>query len=279
MKRVKAEGAPEPKVARAKEKRKLQTLKIPTRAQIKLVVADLRLEEGLAAVLDLVIKDAVADLRSYQTWRLRKIDQNERIADPIEEIYKPLIKLVLLLEANPGVLKEILPAPTGEKLGELFSFTGIGKALNGDAFPHDGKSLRGYLSRSGKQFNMASVEGFYARIREDYGLVEGERLFLHALRVVLEPLEGWFVAKAANKGGRPANRERRYLIQRLAKAAPKIFGSEPPISLGSPFVELCERVLPLCGFAEDGIDKAVMSVLSSFKSTARPAPEPGSSTK
>jgi hypothetical protein len=64
------------------------------------------------------------------------------------------------------------------------------------------------------------------------------------------------------------------LIERLAKAAPKIFGSEPPISLGSPFVELCERVLPLCGFAEDGIDKAVMSVLSSFKSTERPAPEP-----
>ena len=46
-------------------------------------------------------------------------------------------------------------------------------------------------------------------------------------------------------------------------------GSEPPISVGSPFVALCERVLPPCGFAEDGIDKAVTSVLSALKSKAR----------
>lgn len=274
MKRAKAEGAPEPKVARAKEKRKLQALTIPTSAQLKLVVADFRLAQGPAAVLDFVIKDALADLRSYQTWRLRKIGEDERIADPIGEIHKLLTKLVLFLEANPGVLKEILPAPTGEKLGELYSFTGIGKALNRDAFPLDGKGLRGYLSRSGKQFNIASVEGFYARIREDYGLVEGDRLFLYILRVVLEPVERWFAAKAENKGGRPANRERRYLIERLAKAAPKILGFEPPISLTSPFVELCERVLPLCGFAEDGIDKAVVGVLSALKSTERPASGP-----
>ena len=77
----------------------------------------------------------------------------------------------------------------------------------------------------------------------------------------IEPLEGWFAAKAANKGGRPANARRRlYDLNALRKLRPSILGSEPPISVGSPFVELCERVLPLCGFAEDGIDKAVVSV-------------------
>jgi hypothetical protein len=35
-------------------------------------------------------------------------------------------------------------------------------------------------------------------------------------------------------------------------------------------VELCERVLPLCGFSKDGIDKAVVSVLSAMGSKARP---------
>ena len=87
-------------------------------------------------------------------------------------------------------------------------------------------------------------------------------MFLYALRVVHEPLEGWVAAKAANKGGRPAKAERRYMIERLAKAAPHILGSDPPISICGPFVGLCERVLPLCGFAEDGIDKAVVSVLT-----------------
>ena len=70
-----------------------------------------------------------------------------------------------------------------------------------------------------------------------------------------------------------------YMIQRLAHASPRILGFTPPMSVGSPFVELCERVLPLCGFAEDGIDKAVVSVLAALKPTERSAPEPERSTK
>lgn len=69
------------------------------------------------------------------------------------------------------------------------------------------------------------------------------------------------------------------MIQRLAKAAPNILGAEPPISVGSPFVALCERVLPICGFSEDGIDKAVVSALSLLKTKARLSPVSGELTK
>jgi hypothetical protein len=269
MKRPDTKGGAELKGTRSPKKRELQTLRVPTDAEIMAVVDDFGLTDRAAAVLDFVIRDALADLRSYQSWHRRKTGHDERLADPIEEIYRLLTKLVSFLEANPGVLKEILPTPAGEKLGELFSFTGIGKALNRDAFPGDGKLLRSYLRKSAKQFDSASVERFYARPREDYGLVHPDLLVLYALRVVLEPLEGWFAAKAANRGGRPAYVERRYMIQRLARAAPHILGSEPPTSVGSKFVELCERVLPLCGFAEDGIDKAVASVVSASRSKSR----------
>jgi hypothetical protein len=267
MNRSDTKGKPGSKAA--PKKRKQQALTVPTDVQLIAVVDDLGLADGPAAVLDFVIRDALADLRSYQSLRTRKLGRDKRIADPIKEMHKFLGKVASFLEANPGVLKEILPAPAGVKLGELFSFTGIGKALDRDAFPKDGKSLRTYLRKSGKQFDIAAAEAFYARTREDHGLLHSDRMFLHVLRVVLEPLEAWFAAKAANKGGRPSNLERRYLIERLAKAAPKILGSEPPTSVGSRFVELCERVLPLCGFAEDGIDKAVVSVLSALKSKKR----------
>jgi hypothetical protein len=173
------------------------------------------------------------------------------------------------------VLKEILPAPAGERLGELFSFTGIGRALDREAFPNDGKMLRASLRRSAQQFDIASAERYYAQAREDYGLLHGDRLFLYSLRIVLEPLAGWFATKAANRGGRPANVERRHMINRLAEAAPFILGSDPPISVGGPFVALCERVLPLCGFAEDGIDKAVVSALGGLKSKSRLSPHSG----
>jgi hypothetical protein len=63
------------------------------------------------------------------------------------------------------------------------------------------------------------------------------------------------------------------MIERLAEAAPYVLGTEPPISVGSPFVALCERVLPLCGFAEDGIDKAVVNVLTRLKARRAKDPE------
>jgi hypothetical protein len=270
MKRINTRGKAKPEAAHSAERRKLQALKVPKDAQIKAVVGGFRLAKGQAAVLDFIVKDTLADLRSYQGWRVHKIDHDERVAEPIDEIYQSLSRLVSSLEAYPNALKDILSAPTGAKLGDLFSFTGIGKALDRDAFPDDGKSLRSHFRRNAQQFDIAAAEKFYARPREDYGLLYGDRLLLYALRVVLEPLEGGFAAKAANKGGRPPNIERRYLIERLTKAAPKILGSEPPISVGSRFVELCERVLPLCGFSKDGIDKAVVSVLSAMGSKARP---------
>ena len=262
-----------------KQKHKPQSLSFPSSAQIEEAAGDLGLTKDQMAVLEFVIKDAVADLHAYQSWRIGKVHRDNRLSDPIEELCGRLTKLASYLDANQGTLKEILPAPAGTKLGELFSFTGIGRALDRDVFPDDWESLSSHLERSAQPFDAAAVETFYARTREDYGLLHGDQLLLYVLRVVLEPFEAWFAAKAADKGGRPANVERRYIIQRLAKAAPRILGCAPPISVGSPFVALCERVLPLCGFAEDGIDKAVVSALSGLKSKARLSPASGRSTK
>ena len=184
MKRSDTSGGAELKGARSRKKRELQALRVPTEAELFEAVDDLGLADGPAAVLDFVIRDALADLRTYQSSRTRKIGHDERFADPIKEIYKLLSKLVSFLEANPSVLKDILPATAGEKLGELFSFTGIGRALERNAFPDDGKPLRSYLRRNALPFDIASVEHFYAQTREDFGLVQGDRLFLYALRVV-----------------------------------------------------------------------------------------------
>jgi hypothetical protein len=269
-----AEGVVKAKSGRPKRKVRLQPLKIPTSAEIQEVAADFQLATGPASVLDFVIKDTLADLRTYQRSRSRKIREDEQLTAHIAELHTYLSNLISFADSHPGILKEILPAPAGEKLGEAFSFADISKALGRDEFPKDGKLLRGHLRRKALPFEIASAEDYYARTREDYGLLHGDRLFRYALRVVHEPVEGWVAAKAANKGGRPANAERRYMIERLAKAAPHILGSDPPISIGGPFVELCERLLPLCGFAEDGIDKAVVSVLTRLRARRATGSEP-----
>jgi hypothetical protein len=253
------------KSGRAKEKPKPQPLRVPTDAEVRELAAEFKLETGPAAVLEFVIKNGLADLRSMQRARTRKFREDELLSGLIDELEPSLGELIAFLKAHPDALKKLLPAPAGAKLGELYSFTGIGKALDRDAVPDDGKLLRGYLRKNKLQFDVASAESFYARIREDYGLLQADPLFLYVLTVVHEPLKGWYAAKAATKWGRPANLERRDLIERLAEAAPYILGCDPPLSIGSPFVALCERALPLCGLAEAGIDKAVINVLERLR--------------
>ena len=52
-------------------------------------------------------------------------------------------------------------------------------------FPDDWELSSSHLERSAQPFDAAAVETFYARTREDYGLLHGDQLLLYVLRVVL----------------------------------------------------------------------------------------------
>jgi hypothetical protein len=250
-------------------------LKIPAQETIKEIVADLRLSEDQAVVLEFVVKNTLADVLLYQLVRSREGDRDELIRDLIE-LEKRLGRVISFLEGRTNLLQEILPTAVLDEFGELFSFTSIGRALGKDVFPENPHLLMKYLKDRKLPFGLAPAEAFFARKRADLGLLHGDALFLHVLRLIHAPLKTWLAAKAADKGGRPRSAERRFIIERLAKAAPEILGSEPTASVTGLFVQLCERVLTACGFAEDGIDKAVISVLSSRESAADAVQAPGS---
>jgi hypothetical protein len=242
-------------------------LKILAQETIKEIAADLRLSVDQTTVLEFVIKDALTDALLYQSVRSRGGNRDERIRD-LMEFEKRLGKVISFLEGKTNLLKEILPTAALDELGELFSFTAIGQVLGEDAFPEAPNLLIKYLEDKKLPFGLAAAETFYAGKRADLGLLHGDALFLYVLRLIHAPLKTWLAAKAADKGGRPRGAERRFIIERLAKAAPEILGAEPTASVTGRFVQLCERVLTASGFAEDGIDKAVIIVLSNHKSAA-----------
>jgi hypothetical protein len=242
-------------------------LKIPAQETIKEIAADLRLSDDQAVVLEFVVKNTLTDVLLYQLVRSREGDRDELIRDLIE-LEKRLGKVISFLEGRTNLLNEILPTAVLDEFGELFSFTGIGRALGKDVFPENPHMLMKYLKDRKLPFGLAPAEAFFARKRGDLGLLHGDALFLHVLRLIHSPLKTWLAAKAANKGGRPSGAERRFIIERLMKAAPEILGAEPSYSVTSQFIELCERVLIASGFSDEGVDKAVMSVLSKRKSSA-----------
>lgn len=250
-------------------------LTIPSQETFKEIAADFHLSEVRVAHLEWVVKDALTDAALYQYVRSREGDRDEQVR-VLVELEKRLSWLVSFLEGRAKLLKQILPTAALDDLGKLFSFTGLGRALGKDVFPEDPKLLMKYLEREKLPFGLMAAEAFYARKRADLGLLHGDALFLHVLRLIHAPLKTWLAAKAADKGGRPRGAERLFIIEQLAKAAPEILGAEPTASVTGRFVQLCERVLTASGFAEDGIDKAVISVLTSRKSAARAVQAPGS---
>jgi hypothetical protein len=250
-------------------------LKIPAQETIKEIAADLDLSVDQTTVLESVVRNALTDALLYQSVRSRDGDRDDLIRDLIE-LEKRLGRVISFLEGRTNILKEILPTAVLDEFGELFSFTGIGRALGKDVFPENPHLLMKYVKDRKLPFGLVPAEAFFARKRADLGLLHGDALFLRVLRLIHAPLETWLAAKAADKGGRPRSAERRFIIERLAKAAPEILGAEPTASVTGRFVQLCERVLTASGFAEDGIDKAVISVLSSRKSAAPAVQAPGS---
>jgi hypothetical protein len=249
------------------EELNMQNLKIPTAAEFQELAHDFQLSPRQAWFLEMAVKETLADIRNLQRAAARLPSRDERgqeVRDRIE--FAALIgELVSFLEARRGFLERILPKEALQELGESSSFVWISRALGLDASPKDGDLLKDYLQGE-VPFNIASAETFYARDREDYALRQGTRLLLYHLRIAREPNESWLAAKAANRGGRPAGFERRELITTLIEAAPDILGREAPMSVGGQFIELCERVLTLCGFDEKGIDKAVLAVLGDARS-------------
>ena len=253
----------------------MQNLKIPTAAEFQELAHDFRLSARQARFLEMVVKETLADIRSLQHALARLPSRDERGEEVRDrtEFAALMGELVSFLETRPGFLEKILPNEALEELGESSSFVGISRALELDASPKDGDLLKDYLEGD-VPFNIASAEAFYARDREDYALRHGTRLLLYYLGVARKPNETWLAQNAANRGGRPANSERREMIATLIEAAPDVLGCEPPMSVGSKFIALCERVLTLCGFDEEGIDKAVLAVLREARSRSAVPSEP-----
>jgi hypothetical protein len=113
----------------------------------------------------------------------------------------------------------------------------------------------------GERFTVASVEHDTRPKRETLGLQHGHVLLTHFIKRVHQPLATWIEMKSLDKGGRPADVARSYLIYQLAEAAPDIIGKPATGATTGRFVDLCTAVLVACGLPEAGIEKAIPPVV------------------
>jgi len=113
----------------------------------------------------------------------------------------------------------------------------------------------------GQQITMAALDEFSRPRREALGLKHGHLMLKHFIDAIHAPLQKWVALDRLNKGGRPPQAARAYLIYRLAEAAPGIIGKSATIASTGPFVTLCSLVLPACGLSAKGVAKAIPPIV------------------
>ena len=235
--------------------------KVPNRKALEETFFDCNFTKKQLDVLEYTMCASLIELDLYDRLLPQREKNREEIVEFMRQFVTHIAKLRTFLEGKQEIFKRLTASLELDGFGELLSITGIRRALGNDAIPNDPEGLKFYLAHKGLPFDIAPAEEYYAGLRRNQALLQGHALFTHLIRFFGDPLQSWLALNAANRGGRPKDARRRYVIERLYDASPKILGAYPPISVTSRFADLCERALPAYGFSGKGINKLVVSVV------------------
>lgn len=208
-------------------------------------------------------RHAIEDLSEYQS-RKGKEQPREVQVGRLERLEKALTNLQYEIDHSLHLMNNFLPNDVLGLIGRSFTFSTIGVALGRDVFPSRLDSI--IKSRAiGAPLTMADLENEGLVFGDALGLKHGHEILKHFIDSINRPLKDWIEHDRLNKGGRPADAVRTYLIYRLAEAAPTIIGKSATISTTGKFVELCSLALPACGVSATGIEKAVPSIVKRMR--------------
>jgi hypothetical protein len=239
--------------------RNAAALSFPSSERWEELVRNLKLSKEQEKCLASVLRNALVDIETAGEIQKRIPDRGD-LKMRLKKFETYLKSLRNEVERSSHVLVNIFPLETLESLGSLFTFSTIGEAIHKEVFPASFNIDLEHLRIKNESFGLEAIEKLYEGERSDYGLTHTAPLLLHVINLLLAPLQKFLELDKLNKGGSPPNATRRFLVERLAAAAPIIIGRRAPVSVTGAFVSLCEQVLPACGLPASGIDKAIPAI-------------------
>jgi hypothetical protein len=221
------------------------------------LIRTLRLKHAQADILAATIKHVILDLGRY---RKRK-EQRSVLVQRLKLMEQAFGRLQFEMNRSAHLMSDFLPFDTLEFVGESLTFTAMAQVLGQRVFPRNFGTVLDRMKQQNEPITIAALEEHLSAQRRSLGLNQGHVLLKHFIDSVGAPLRNWVEIDKLNKGGRPANAARQYMIWRLADVAPQLIGRRAPISRTGAFVDLCEQVLIACGFPEESVGKAVEAVV------------------
>ena len=223
------------------------TFRLPDATDWNDLVGDLGLNANQAHELRILLQHVEADVQAFAD-RSPTRDERRELVDALKAFSKALGKLEMVVHNHLPELSEALPHAAAAAIGNMLTVTEIERIL-GTTLAVDGLE---YLS--GRDFEAGT-----SFTRQAQGVAAGPELLGHMLRRIHQPVEDWLEENRSNKGGRPRDQIRLYLISKLAQRSEALIG-KPPTSNGT-FMKLCREVVGQCGLETVGLRDAVERAL------------------
>jgi len=224
------------------------------------IVRDCKLTDAQANTLKITLKEALDDIDRYQKRPSRDV-----LVKHLKLFEEALKRLQDECQRSAKLMEFFLPSDTLDFIGESLTFSAMSEALGRDVFPKNYDFQIQVKQSQGKRITLASVERDTRPGRRALGLKHGHLILPYLIERIHGPLERWMELDRLNKGGRKPDAVRRYLIYRLAEAAPALLGKAASVSTTGKFVDLCSAVLVACGLPESGIAKAIPTVVKRLR--------------
>jgi hypothetical protein len=239
-------------------------LRFPAPREWQNIVQDFEMMPTQAVMLKVTLEEVLEAINEYQA-KLQNQPSRSDLVKGLKDFEKALRRLRDECRRSANLMHEFLPHDTLGYVGESLTFSAMGEALGKNVIPRSFNDKIEVKRSVGERITLEFMEEFSRASREALGLNQGHLILTHFIERIHQPLATWIEMKSLDKGGRPVDVARSYLIYRLAEAAPDIIGKSATVATTGRFVGLCTAVLVACGLPEAGIEKAIPPVVKKLR--------------
>jgi hypothetical protein len=240
--------------------------------KLKRELGDLSLTQAQAHALDLTLRHVDEDLKTFST-RFKDREPRPELVRRLRRMGKILGELQDEIRYQPNTMLDFLPFDTQEAIGEIMSFSAMEAALGkmlASRDPQGGVKEAVMRLADRSDVRIAEIEARFDYQRKALGLKHAPELLVHLVERINRPIQVWLELDRRNRGGRPSDAVRDYVLIGLVEATPEVLGSPATATARGKFVRLCAGVFHACGLNTDGLEKAIERILKQRRTKASP---------
>lgn len=219
---------------------------------------------GRASLLELLY-EINADVENHNLYIRNHPSRDENISK-LEDFEKAAKAFREVIVQNEKSLPSFLPGKSLEDIGQIFTidvlYQAVGKNLSPRSPSRRMLKLLKEKNLKPKRLTKQEKEKINQQIKSDAGYAYADKLLVHILNILIEPIDKWHEErKRLSKGGRTKDQFRRGFVEKLAINAEAIIGENLSFDVKGNFFELADLTLGICGVSIKNLKNIIGEVV------------------